>query len=162
MTPQVPPVSGRYAVVGVPTSAGTHHAGQERAPAALRAHGFVNRLRELGVDVCDDGDIAGETFRADPAHPTARNLAAVVRVARRVADTVADCASEGRVPILLGGDCTITLGVVAGVQRRHPDAGVLYLDGDADLATPTCWGSRTRSWGGSAPRHRCSRRSGSC
>src|SRR5688500_9416483 len=131
MTPYVPPGSGRYAVVGVPTSAGTHHAGQERAPAALRAHGFVTRLRELGVDVGDEGDIAGETFCADPDHPTARNLAAVVRVARRVADTVAGCVAEGHVPIILGGDCTITLGVVAGVQRHRPDVGVLYLDGDA-------------------------------
>jgi len=136
MTPQVPPCSGRYAVLGVPTSAGTHHAGQERAPAALRAHGLVTRLRDLGVDVCDDGDLPGEVFRADPEHPTARNLAAVVRVARRVADAVAGCVAEDRVPILLGGDCTLTLGVVAGVQRHHPDAGLLYLDGDADLARP--------------------------
>jgi arginase len=59
-----------------------------------------------------------------------------VRVAQRVADAVAGCATDGRVPIVLGGDCTITLGVVAGVQRANPDAGLLYLDGDADLSTP--------------------------
>lgn len=135
MPPSVPPGSGRYAVVGVPTSAGTHHAGQERAPAALRAHGFVTRLRELGVDTCDDGDVSGEVFWADLEHPAARNLAAVVRVARRVADTVAACVAEGRVPIVLGGDCTITLGAMAGVQRNHPGAGLLYVDGDADLST---------------------------
>jgi arginase len=136
MTPHLPPTTGRYAVIGVPSSAGTHHAGQDRAPAALRAHGLVNRLRGLGVDVCDEGDLAGEVFRADPGNPTARNLPAVLRVARRVADAVARCVAEGRVPILLGGDCTITLGAVAGVQRVHADAGVLYLDGDADLSTP--------------------------
>ena len=28
------------------------------------------------------------------------------------------------------------LGVMAGVQRRYPEAGLLYVDGDADLATP--------------------------
>jgi arginase len=136
MPPLVPPGPGRYAVVGVPTSAGTHHAGQERAPAALRAHGFVTRLRELGVDVCDDGDVSGEVFAPDRENPAARNLAAVVRVARRVADAVAGCAAEGRVPIVVGGDCTITQGVLAGVQRRRPEAGLLYVDGDADLATP--------------------------
>jgi len=38
--------------------------------------------------------------------------------------------------VVLGGDCTITLGVLAGVQRHAPDAGLLYFDGDADLATP--------------------------
>jgi arginase len=136
MTPRVAPGRARHVVLGVPTSAGTHHAGQDRAPAALRAHGFVNRLRELGVDVCDDGDVAGEVFRADPEHPGARNLDAVLRVARRTADAVAGCVGQGRVPIVLGGDCTITLGVVAGVQRHHADTGVLYLDGDADLSLP--------------------------
>jgi arginase len=48
MTPRVPPGPARYAVLGVPTSAGAHHAGQDRAPAALRAHGFVTRLRDAG------------------------------------------------------------------------------------------------------------------
>jgi arginase len=136
MTPRLPPTSGRIAVLGVPTSAGTHHAGQDRAPAALRAHGLVNRLRTMGVDVCDEGDVAGEVFRADPGNPTARNLPAVLRVARRVADAVASCVAAGRLPVVVGGDCTITLGVVAGLQRVHADAGVLYLDGDADLSTP--------------------------
>jgi arginase len=136
MTPRLAPGRGRFGVLGVPTSAGTHHAGQDRAPAALRAKGFVTRLRELGVDVRDDGDIAGEVFRVDAEHPAARNLAAVLRVARRTADAVEECAREGRVPIVLGGDCTLTLGVLAGVQRRYPDAGVLYFDGDADLALP--------------------------
>src|SRR5918999_4439591 len=72
---------------------------------------------------------------------TARNLAAVVRVARAVADAVAGALAEGALPLVLGGDCTITLGVVAGAQRRDPTVGLLYLDGDADLATPETTGS---------------------
>src|SRR5205823_14500541 len=39
-------------------------------------------------------------------------------------------------PIVLGGDCTITLGVVAGLLRHQPDLGLIYFDGDADLTTP--------------------------
>jgi arginase len=39
-------------------------------------------------------------------------------------------------PLVLGGDCTITLGVVAGFARHDPDVGLLYFDGDADLSTP--------------------------
>lgn len=37
---------------------------------------------------------------------------------------------------MLGGDCTITLGVLAGMVRRHPRLGLIYFDGDADLKTP--------------------------
>ena len=42
----------------------------------------------------------------------------------------------GRAPLVLGGDCTITLGVVAGFRRHHPDVGLVYVDGDADLSVP--------------------------
>ncbi len=47
----------RVAVIGAATSAGSHHAGQERAPAALRAAGFVTRLADAGLDVTDAGDV---------------------------------------------------------------------------------------------------------
>jgi arginase len=124
------------AVIGVASSAGTHHAGQDQAPAALRAAGFIERLRSEGVMVEDRGDLVHEVFVADDMASTARNLPAVVRVAGAVADAVAEELTEGTLPLILGGDCTITIGVVAGVQRHDPAAGLLYLDGDADLATP--------------------------
>jgi arginase len=123
-------------VLGVASSAGTHHAGQERAPAALRAAGLVDRLRAGGIDVEDGGDVVHEVFAADEMASRARNLPAVVRVARTVAGAVANTVAGGALPLVLGGDCTITLGVVAGVQQIDPAAGLLYLDGDADLSTP--------------------------
>ncbi len=126
----------RVAVIGVPTSAGSHHAGQDRAPAALRAAGFVSRLQEAGLDVADVGDLPGAVFTPDAAGATARSLATVVRVASAVADAVAAVLTSDRLPVVLGGDCTITLGVLAGVQRHDPSAALLYFDGDADLGTP--------------------------
>jgi arginase len=138
----VPPGYGRVVrnrrvvVLGVASSAGTHHAGQERAPAALRAAGLVDRLRVGGIDVDDIGDVVHDVFVADEMASRARNLPAVVRVARTAADIIADTLAGGALPLVLGGDCTITLGVVAGVQRVDPAAGLLYFDGDADLSTP--------------------------
>src|SRR4051794_14131051 len=69
-----------YMLIGVPTSAGAHHAGQDLAPAALRSHGLLDRLRGGGLSVTDAGDVAGEVFAVDPGGPP-RNLGAVVRVA---------------------------------------------------------------------------------
>jgi arginase len=123
-------------VLGVASSAGTHHAGQERAPSALRAAGLVDRLRAGGIDVEDRGDVVHEVFAADEMASRARNLPAVVRVARTATDAVADTLAAGALPLVLGGDCTITLGVVAGVQRIDPATGLVYFDGDADLSTP--------------------------
>lgn len=123
-------------VVGAASSAGTHYAGQEHAPAALRAAGLIDRLVAAGLTVADRGDVVTEVFAVDHTNPTRRNFPAVLRTARHVADVVSDVVAGGAVPLVLGGDCTVTVGVVAGVRRVRPDAGLFYFDGDADLATP--------------------------
>jgi arginase len=122
-----------WVMIGVPSSAGAHHAGQDRAPAALRAAGLVERLAAAGVRITDAGDLPGSVFAVDHEHPRARNLAAVVDVARSVAAAVAHHVARGQRPLVVGGDCTITLGVIAGFQRVHPDVGLAYVDGDPDL-----------------------------
>lgn len=123
-------------VLGVASSAGAHHAGQEKAPQALRQAGLLDRLRAAGLSIDDRGDVVTEVFAVDHAHPTHRNLPAVVRVARAVADLVAQVVSQGSIPLVIGGDCTVTIGVVAGLQRHRPHVGLFYFDGDADLAAP--------------------------
>jgi arginase len=130
-----------WVMIGVPSSAGAHHAGQERAPAALRAAGLISRLRAGGLSIADAGDLPGAAFAVDHDHPGARNLAAVTTVARQVADAVAGVVAGGRLPLVVGGDCTITLGVIAGFRRAHPDVGLLYVDGDTDVGTPQSTGS---------------------
>jgi arginase len=128
-------VAGDWVVIGVPSSAGAHHAGQERAPAALRAAGLIEALTAAGVPVTDAGDLPGAVFEVDPEHPRARSLAVVVRVAREVADAVAGHVAAGRRPLVIGGDCTIALGVVAGFALTAPGVGLVYVDGDTDLGT---------------------------
>ncbi|HEY2506383.1 MAG TPA: arginase family protein [Streptosporangiaceae bacterium] len=123
-----------WVLIGVPTSAGAHHAGQDLAPAALRAAGLLDRLQARGVPVSDAGDLPGSVFAVDAGHPRYRNVGAVVSVARRVADFVASQPEQGPRLLVVGGDCTITLGVVAGMRRRHPGVGLAYVDGDADLS----------------------------
>jgi arginase len=127
------PMRTDWTLIGVPTSAGAHHAGQDQAPGALRAAGLVSRLAAAGLSVTDAGDLPGSVFDVDHANPRARNLAAVAKVARDVADAVAGQVQDGKRPLVVGGDCTITLGVVAGFRRSHPDVGLAYVDGDADL-----------------------------
>jgi arginase len=120
----------------VPTSAGAYNVGQERAPEALERAGLLDALRTAGVVFEDAGAFPVEMFRPDPSNRREQNLPRVVDVASRVADGVATIAEGGDIPLLLGGDCTITVGVVAGLVTRWPELGLAYLDGDADLDTP--------------------------
>jgi arginase len=126
----------RLGLIGVPSSAGAHGPGQEKAPAALREAGLLGALREMGLEIDDLGDLPVTRFVPDPVDRKRQSRDAVLQVARQVADAVATAAARGLIPLVLGGDCTITLGVVAGLVRRQPDLGLIYFDGDADMTTP--------------------------
>lgn len=126
----------RIALIGVPSSAGARRTGQELGPAAFRAARLTERLRTGGVDVADFGDLAPECFRPDPEHPRQQNRDLVVAVAQQVADQVDRAVADDRVPLVVGGDCTLSLGVIAGLLRHHASLGLVYFDGDVDLNTP--------------------------
>ncbi len=116
--------ASQISVLGVPTSAGSHNPGQEKAPAAWRAAGLIEALRAAGLDVEDRGDLAVEPFRPVSPVDGLRDADRVAGIAASVAASVAEIRAAGRVPLVLGGDCTITLGVLAGSGvRRRP--GVL-------------------------------------
>ncbi len=126
----------RIGIVGVPSSAGARQTGQEQAPRAYRKAGLTERLRSAGLTVTDFGNLPEIPFRPDQQHPKAQNLQLVVDVAKRVANQVEGAVRDNALPVVLGGDCTITLGVVAGLISHAPNLGLMYFDGDLDLNTP--------------------------
>jgi arginase len=73
------------------------------------------------------------TITADlpPGDPWAR-LTALYRLA---ADAVADAAGHGSRPVVISGDCTTSLGIVAGLQRAGLDPGIVWFDAHGDVQT---------------------------
>ena len=117
------------------SSSGAHWPGQEKAPRALHEAGLVERLGSSGLLAQDHGDLPPARFRPDPGrHP--QSLDAVVSVARAVAGRVEEILKIGQVPFVVGGDCTVELGVISGSLRAGEDPALLYLDGGVDLYTP--------------------------
>jgi arginase len=134
------------AVLGVPSSAGAYAAGQERAPEALRGAGLVERLdgaRDLG-----DGPLVG--WRPDREQRLAQNAGLVVRTVRETAERVRQVVAADETALVLGGDCTVGLGAIAGVVAAAGDAAVLYLDLHADLNTPASVRDGALDWMGLA------------
>src|SRR5690242_12550585 len=106
-----------YAVLGVPSSADAYAPGQKLAPAALRGVGLLDLLVAAGAAVEDAGDVEGFRWRPDRDSPFAQNAAVVARVAADVAGRIADLADGTRRVLVLGGDCTVGVGTVAGLAR---------------------------------------------
>jgi arginase len=130
-------VARQLAVVGSPSGAGACGVGQELAPSALRAAGLIESLGSAGFDVSDHGDLPVVPWRPDRARPRAQNLEAVVDVVRGTANRVADALAEpDRAVLVLGGDCTVGIGTVAGVQSTVGEVAVAYFDLHSDLNTP--------------------------
>jgi arginase len=129
-------VRRRLGLIGVPSSVGAHWPGQDKAPQALRAAGLVERLEAAGFHVMDHGDLPRTRFRPDPERRHPQNLAAVVDVALSVSDRVEAALGNDEVPLVIGGDCTIELGVITGFLRAGEDPALLYFDGGVDLRTP--------------------------
>ena len=137
-------------IIGAPSSAGAYAPGQERAPQALRAAGLLALLEERGIAVNDRGDVPGFRWRIDRENPRAMNADAAADVARAVADQVAEALAEGSAILVLGGDCTVELGTVAGATRETPETGLVYIDYDTDMNTPLSVEDGALDWMGVA------------
>jgi arginase len=137
-------------VIGAPSSAGSYSPGQEKAPAALRDAGLVRLLEQRGHTVHDRGDVVSFRWRADRAHPRAMNAEVAARTASAVADGVASALHSGSAALVLGGDCTVELGTVAGALRGGQSVGLVYIDLDTDLNTPESTTDGALDWMGVA------------
>jgi arginase len=138
----VPP---ELTLIGVPSSMGAFAPGQEKAPAALRKAGLTDLLRDGGVAVDDRGDSAVRRWRPDPERPYAQNLPAVIDVVRETAGRVRE--ADGPV-LVLGGDCTVGVGTVAGQPNGR--VGLVYFDMHADLNVPGVTPVAALDWMGMA------------
>jgi len=136
----------RIGVIGVPTSAGAFAPGQEDAPSALRGAGLLQAL----PDANDHGDRERFRWRPDREHPYAQNLAKVVEIVQDTARRVAEVAATGELPLVLGGDCTVGIGTVAGTLGPGGRVGLVYLDLHADLNVPRSVRPGALDWMGMA------------
>jgi arginase len=127
----------RVEVVGVPSAAGACGVGQDQTPAAIRRAGLIESLGNAGFDVSDMGDSPVVAWRPDRTRPRAQNLEQVVEVVQRTAQRVADALrGRDRMVLVLGGDCTVGIGTIAGAQSVFGDLSVAYFDLHSDLNTP--------------------------
>ena len=123
--------SMRPLIVEVPSPLGLRPTGVERAPEVLRAVGLHSLLG------CDDAQrVAVPPYddRRDQATGVL-NPDGIAEVARSVAGVVESALQASRLPVVLGGDCSILLGPLLALRRRGR-YGLVYLDGHADFQHP--------------------------
>ncbi len=126
----------KIALIGAPSSAAAFQPGTEKAPAALRAAGLVERLQSAGFEVTDYGDCAPRLFADDEEHRRARNLPAIVAGLNDLKVHAEVAIKSGALVLVLGGDCAQAIGLLTGARRYYKHINLLWFDRDADLNTP--------------------------
>jgi agmatinase len=126
----------RYVIFGVPYDGTTSfRAGCRHGPEAIRklSYNFETYLPKAGVDltevpVADLGDLEPSSIPA--------------AVIEQVRDAIGECVRDGKIPVMLGGEHTITVGAVQAIK---PDCYVV-CDAHLDLR---------EEYGGTPDNHAC-------
>jgi arginase len=129
------------AIIGAPLDLGQGRRGVDMGPSALRVANLNARVKALGYEVEDLGNIAVEQAEAAPAGDRhAKYLTQIAAACEQIATRVDDALSGGAVPLVLGGDHSVAIGTVSGVSRyfreRGRQVGLIWLDAHADMNTP--------------------------
>jgi arginase len=126
-------------ILGVPMDLGANRRGVDMGPSAMRVAGVVDRLNALGYPVEDQGNVRvpqRECFQG----PSSDTFAAIVDVCENIARFSANAFRQGDVPLLLGGDHSLSAGSVAGISTAVAadggKLGLVWLDAHADINTP--------------------------
>src|SRR5690349_11076509 len=106
------------AVIGAPLDLGQDRRGVDMGPSAVRVANLNKRLASLGYEIEDLGNVPVDQPEGLPEGPRhAKYLPQIASACERLGDLVTRAASEGKAPLVLGGDHSIAIGTVAGMSR---------------------------------------------
>jgi arginase len=129
----------RISLIGAPTDVGAGTRGASMGPEALRVAQIQPVLESQGVEVRDCGDLRGPMNPGQGPVDGYRHLDEVTQWNRSVHDAVHAELSASRMPIVLGGDHSLSIGSISAVARHCRERGrplrVLWLDAHADFNT---------------------------
>src|SRR5579872_4123235 len=128
-------------IIGVPMDLGQSRRGVDMGPSALRVAGLQSRLKQLGRQVEDIGNIAvRQPEEQHYGEKNAKYLEEISETCKGIAEMVRKTLEDDLVPVVLGGDHSIAVGTAAGVAahfaKQSKRVGLIWLDAHGDMNTP--------------------------
>jgi len=122
-------------IIGVPMDLGQAHRGVDLGPGAIRYAGLSARLKSLGYEIHDTGNLEVPVRDSLPDGPERKFLPSIQRICEETYQAGKKAVAEGFIPVFLGGDHSISIGTIGGVTHNEP-TGVLWIDAHGDFNTP--------------------------
>ena len=135
-------VDGRdVALISVSIDLGAGRRGVDMGPSAMRIAGITSEIEAIGHRVVELGTItAGGRETTEAGRDGLPFLNEIVRVVQRTWAMVAQGLERGCMPLVLGGDHSLSIGSVAAVAQYHRERGapigVIWVDAHGDLNRP--------------------------
>ena len=123
-------------ILGVPMDLGGGRRGVDMGPSATRYAGLVDDLRAMGLGVTDRGNLPVPQPESGGKGATDRHyVEPIAAVCARLATEAEAAVRAGAIPLVLGGDHSLSVGSIGGAARSRKPA-VLWLDAHGDFNTP--------------------------
>ncbi|TFG62915.1 MAG: arginase [Spirochaetales bacterium] len=132
----------KLGIIGVPQDIGSAKRGVDMGPSAIRVAGLRKVLEKLGHEVADFGNLSCFDIDQNPHYmdskPRELNyLKPIIETCLKVKTEVEKALGQGCMPLVLGGDHSISIGTLAGMKSLHKGrTGILWVDAHADFNTP--------------------------
>src|SRR5277367_2249103 len=128
-------------IIGVPMDLGASRRGVDMGPSALRVAGLQTRLKQLGHQVEDIGNISvKQPEEMSYGEKRAKYLDEIAETCKDLGEAVQKSLEESYFPLVLGGDHSIAAGATSGVssffRKDKKDIGLIWLDAHGDMNTP--------------------------
>jgi arginase len=128
-------------IIGVPMDLGASRRGVDMGPSALRVAGLQARIKQLGHQVEDIGNISvKQAEEMSYGEKRAKYIAEISDACNDLGTIVQKSLDEGFMPLVLGGDHSIAAGSISGVsahfRNEKKSVGCIWLDAHSDMNTP--------------------------
>jgi arginase len=121
--------AGGISIFAVPYDSAHRGVRMGSGPEHLLSNGMESELTATGNEVRSEVLEAARPFHAE--------IATAFELFGMVAERVQNAARAEFFPLVLSGNCNVTVGVVAGLAGAFPEeVGIMWFDGHADFNTP--------------------------
>ena len=117
-------------ISGVPLDLGAHSLGVNMGPDSIRYAGLTDALSFNSIEYLDYGNIHIQHL------PNKSSKEIISKVSEQLAQLTFDAIVEGYIPVILGGDHSVSIGSISGVAKATKNLGLIWIDFHPDANTP--------------------------
>ncbi|MBA8778174.1 arginase [Staphylococcus schleiferi subsp. coagulans] len=126
-------------LIGAPTTFGQKKLGVDLGPDAIRYAGVLPRLKAIGHQVIDSGNVEAPKLdieKFNSSQQGLQNYDEILSFSKALHDRVAASIKNDHFPVILGGDHSLAIGSISGVAQHYSRLGVIWYDAHGDLNIP--------------------------